>query len=127
MVNELNEFDETKLADPVSSWEVKDVPEGYPKGKLLPPDKQLHDRHVKKLQKFLKKVSTDTEILNASRITLALLAAFRGTSEREAPQRRLGEERGDRSLSADPWFEALGQCLRIASEWPSRGWMNTLA
>ena len=49
-------FDPDKLQDPVSSWEVKPVPEGYPRDKLLPPDRQLHEKHMRKLNKFLKKV-----------------------------------------------------------------------
>lgn len=40
--------------DPQSSWEVRDVPQGFPKGKLLPPDRKMHDKHIKKLDKFLK-------------------------------------------------------------------------
>ena len=49
-------FDPDKLQDPVSSWEVKAVPEGYPREKLLPPDRQLHEKHMRKLNKFLKKI-----------------------------------------------------------------------
>lgn len=50
------EFDPDKLEDPVSSWNVRSVPEGYPRDKLLPPDRQLHEKHLKKLNRFLKKL-----------------------------------------------------------------------
>ena len=45
-------------ADPEDSWQVRvrEVPPGFPGDKLLPPDRQLHDKHMKKLNKFLKGV-----------------------------------------------------------------------
>lgn len=47
---------ENELQDPVSSWEVTGIPEGYPRGKLLPPDRKLHEKHMKKLRKFMRRV-----------------------------------------------------------------------
>eukprot|EP00434_Breviolum_minutum_P036393 symbB.v1.2.032242.t2/scaffold3784.1/size51792/3 len=43
------------LEDPITSWEVHDVPKGYPPNMLLPPDRKLHEKHMKKLNKFLKR------------------------------------------------------------------------
>eukprot|EP00434_Breviolum_minutum_P013929 symbB.v1.2.012287.t1/scaffold847.1/size158198/2 len=57
------DFKENELEDPISSWEMKGVPEGYPVTKLLAPDRKLHEKHVKKLHKFLKEVrETPTEL-----------------------------------------------------------------
>lgn len=47
-------FDPDKLEDPVSSWNLNSVPEGYPRDKLLPPDRKLHEKHLKRLNQFLK-------------------------------------------------------------------------
>ena len=47
-------FDPDKLEDPVSSWNLNSVPEGYPRDKLLPPDRELHEKHLKRLNRFLK-------------------------------------------------------------------------
>ena len=41
--------------DPITSWEVREVPKGFPSHMLLPPDRKLHEKHMKKLDKFLKR------------------------------------------------------------------------
>eukprot|EP00438_Fugacium_kawagutii_P003720 Skav208144 [mRNA] locus=scaffold235:94237:94647:+ [translate_table: standard] len=55
-----------KLEDPTSSWEVHEEPKGYPANMLLPPDKKLHDKHVKKLNRFLKKMQDSPSTLSGS-------------------------------------------------------------
>lgn len=55
-----------ELEDPTSSWEVHEEPKGYPANMLLPPDKKLHDRHVKKLNRFLKKMQDCPSTLSGS-------------------------------------------------------------
>lgn len=47
---------EKEPQDPTSSWEIQDIPKGYPTNKLLPPDRKLHEKHVRKLTKYLKEV-----------------------------------------------------------------------
>ena len=63
----LPEFDPEKLEDPQSSWKLQAVPEGYPRDKLLPPDRELHQRHLKKLNRFLKQTEEDPIQLGESR------------------------------------------------------------
>eukprot|EP00435_Cladocopium_sp_Y103_P067707 s637_g30.t1 len=70
------EFDPDKLEDPVSSWNVRSVPEGYPRDKLLPPDRQLHEKHLKKLNRFLKKLEDAPVKLGESRLKQEILCSL---------------------------------------------------
>ncbi|CAL1156190.1 unnamed protein product [Cladocopium goreaui] len=47
------ESPKSERAYPEDSWQVREVPPGFPGGKL-PPDRQLHYKHMNKLNKFLK-------------------------------------------------------------------------
>ena len=60
-------FDPDKLEDPVSSWNLNSVPEGYPRDKLLPPDRELHEKHLKRLNQFLKSLEDAPIELGESR------------------------------------------------------------
>lgn len=60
-------FDPDKLEDPVSSWNLSSVPEGYPRDKLLPPDRELHEKHLKRLNRFLKNLEDAPMKLGESR------------------------------------------------------------
>ena len=55
IINGPDGFHPDALQDPESSWNLKPVPEGYPRDKLLPPDRELHEKHLRKLNRFLKK------------------------------------------------------------------------
>eukprot|EP00913_Durusdinium_trenchii_P006556 g6159.t1 len=62
-LNIVEENEDNELKDPVSSWDMQGIPAGYPAEKLLPPDRKLHEKHVRKLRKFLKEVETTPDDL----------------------------------------------------------------
>ena len=107
------------LEDPITSWEVHDVPKGYPPNMLLPPDRKLHEKHMKKLNKFLKRTeklpSTLTDSVEEKRershfqvsvgislwdVMSRLLAVI---SKERCTQRHMGRENAQLSSAVPSW------------------------
>ncbi|CAJ1385731.1 unnamed protein product [Effrenium voratum] len=75
---DVREEGEEALVDHESSYYTRERKEGMPIGVHGPPDRRLHDRHVNRINRFLKAAAEDPDSL----ISAVELRRVNGTEER---------------------------------------------